>query len=484
MSKSAPEVARPEPAAPPAPERRRGPRPATAAAIAYVSAIFMTAMDMHIVNVALPTLSRVFGAPLSDVQWTVIAYLLTLAVLIPASGWIGDRVGTKRTFLFALAMFTVASALCGAAHSLGELIAARALQGVGGGMLTPTGTAMLYRAYGPERRARVARTLIVPILVAPGTAPILGGVLTQGLSWRWVFLVNIPIGLVTLVFAYLFLPEHRPAPGGRLDVRGLLLSGAGLSALLYAVSEGSVLGWSSAPILATGVAGIALLTLFARTSLRQADPILRLRLLSDRLFRATNIVFALSTGPFLASLYLTPIFLQEVMHQSPIASGTTTFVEAIGVGLAAQTLGRLYPRLGPRVMAGFGAGGLCLFLALFLLVDSHTNLWLVRGLMFFGGVANCGAFLSIQTAMFTTISNADTGHASAIYNTQRQSAIALNIAVVTAVVAGVGVGADGSQLTAFHAAYLAGAIIAALGTILAWTLIRTTDAASTMRPAG
>ncbi|MGZ4310881.1 MAG: MFS transporter, partial [Solirubrobacteraceae bacterium] len=136
-------------------------------AIAYVSAIFMTAMDMHIVNVALPTLGRAFDAPLSDVQWTVIAYLLTLAVFIPASGWIGDRVGTKRTFLFALGVFTVASALCGAADSLGQLVAARALQGVGGGMLTPTGMAMLYRAYGPQQRARVARTLILPILVAP-----------------------------------------------------------------------------------------------------------------------------------------------------------------------------------------------------------------------------------------------------------------------------------------------------------------------------
>jgi EmrB/QacA subfamily drug resistance transporter len=475
-SRSAPEAERLEAAPSRGARRRRGPSPATAVAIAYVSAIFMTAMDMHIVNVALPTLSRAFGAPLSDVQWTVIAYLLTLAVLIPASGWIGDRFGTRRTFLFALATFTAASALCGAAHSLGGLIAARALQGVGGGMLTPTGMAMLYRAYGPERRARVARTLIVPILVAPGTAPILGGALTQTLSWRWVFLVNIPFGLATLAFAYLFLPEHRSAPRGRLDVRGLLLCGVGLSAVLYAVSEGTVLGWTSGPILATGVGGIALLSLFTRMSLRQADPILRLGLLRDRLFRATNIVFALSTGPFLASLYLTPIFLQEIMHQSPLGSGTTTFVEAIGVGFAAQTLGRLYPWLGPRVMAGFGAGGLCLFLALFLLVDSQTNLWLVRGLMFFGGVANSGAFLSIQTSMFTTISSEDTGHASAIYNTQRQSSIALNIAVLTAVLAGVG----GSQLHAFHAAYLAGAIIAAVGTICAWTLIRTADARSTM----
>ena len=170
----------------------------------------------------------------------MIAYLLTLAVVIPASGWIGDRVGTKRTFLFALALFTVASALCGLADNLPELIAARALQGVGGGMLTPTGTAMLYRAYGPEQRAKVARTLILPILVGPAAAPVLGGVLTQTLSWRWVFLINVPIGIVMVVFAYLYLPEHQPSPNGRLDIRGMLLSGLGLSALLYAISEGSV----------------------------------------------------------------------------------------------------------------------------------------------------------------------------------------------------------------------------------------------------
>jgi MFS family permease len=237
-----------------------------------------------------------------------------------------------------------------------------------------------------------------------------------------------------------------------------------------------VLGWGSASILASGVGGLGALGLFARMALRRADPILRLRLLGDRLFRATNIVFALSTAVFLGSLYLTPIFLQDVMHQSPIGSGTTTFVEALGVVASAQTLGRLYPRVGPRVMAGFGAAGLGLFLALFLLVDSHTNLWLVRALMFFGGISNGGVFLAIQTSMFTMISSEDTGHASAIYNSQRQATIALNIALLTTVVAGAG----GSTLHAFHAAYLTAASIAALGAVGAWALIRTRDARSTM----
>src|ERR1700729_4162370 len=242
----------------------RGPSPQRAIAVAYVAAIFMTAIDMQIVNVALPTLSRTFDASLSHVQWTVIAYLLTLAVVIPASGWIGDRFGTKRTFVFALALFTLASALCGLAQSLPELIAARALQGVGGGLLTPTGTSMLYRAYAPEQRARVARTLILPILIGPGAAPILGGVLTQTLSWRWVFLINVPVGIVMCAFTYFFVAEHRPSPAGRLDVWGLVLSGLGLSLVLYAISEGSVLGWGSPAILGAGIGGIVLLCLFVR----------------------------------------------------------------------------------------------------------------------------------------------------------------------------------------------------------------------------
>lgn len=446
-----------------------------AIAVAYVAGIFMTAIDMQIVNVALPTLSRDFGAALSDVQWTVIAYLLTLAVVIPASGWIGDRIGTKRTFLFALALFTGASALCGVAGSLAELIAARALQGIGGGMLTPVGTAMLYRAYGPDQRARVSRTLILPILVGAGAAPVLGGVLTQALSWRWVFLINVPVGVAVLVFAYLCLPEHREAPGGRLDVRGMLLSGAGLSALMYAISEGSVAGWAAPRILVTGIGGIALLGAFARGALRASEPILRVRLLREPLLRATNLVFVLTTGVFLASLYLTPIFLQQVLHQSPIASGTTTFVEVIGVAVASQTLGRLYPRLGPRVLIEIGAITLTAYMALFLLVSPGVNMWLVRGLMFVGGAGNAGAFLSIQTSMFTHISSQDTGHASAIYNTIRQSSIALDIAVLTTVVAG-----GAGTLAAFHDAYLVGAILCALGGVLAWTLISTDAARSTM----
>ena len=473
-----------EPETPPVdtltPAGARGDRLAqtTAVSVAYVAGIFMTAIDMHIVNVALPTLSRDLGDPLTSIQWVVLSYLLALAVVIPASGWIGDRVGNKRTFVWALATFTVASALCGVAQDLSELVAARALQGIGGGLLIPMGTAMLYRTFPPERRAAVARTLIIPVLVGPGAAPVVGGIFTQELSWRWVFLVNIPIGVAIVVFSQIFLAEDRPSPSGRLDLRGLVLSGAGLSLLMYAVSQGSAVGWASPVIIGTAAAAIVALTRFGRLALRSADPLLRLRLLGDRLFTATLLTVGFAIGSFLASLYLTPIFLQEVLHQSPISSGLTTFVEALGVAVASQTLGRLYPRVGPRLLAGFSSLGLAIILASFVTMSADTSVWIVRAAMFAAGICNSGSILSVQSAMFTHISRADTGHASAIYNTQRQAAIAICIAILTSILAGVG----SPLLTAFHAAYAADAGLALLGAISAFALIRTEDARSTMRP--
>jgi EmrB/QacA subfamily drug resistance transporter len=450
--------------------------PRTVVAVAYVTGIAMAAVDLQIVNVALPTLGRAFHASIATVQWTVLGYVLSLAALIPASGWIGDRVGTKRTFVAALGIFTVASALCGASQSLGELIAARVLQGIGGGMLTPTATAMLLRAFPPERRARVTRLLVLPILIGPACAPILGGLFTQELSWRWVFFVNLPVGIVVSVFCAANLPEHREQVRGGFDAAGFALGGAGLSLVLYALGEGSARGWGSPTILASAALGALALVLFVRLEYERPDPILNLRLLHDRLFRATNIVSFLSSGAFLGILYLTPIFLQEALHRSPISSGTTTFLEAIGVLVSSQSVGRLYPRLGPRTMAGGSAVAVCALLLSFQLVDAATSPWLLRGLMFLLGAANSASFLAIQTSMFTTISSADTGHASAIYSTGRQVAIAVCVAILSAVVASIG----SPRLVAFHAAFLAAAALAALGALAAFTLIRTSDAAPSM----
>ena len=448
----------------------------TVAAIGYVTAMFMTAVDIQIVNVALPTLSRDFNAGVASVQWTVVGYTLSLAVLIPASGWLGDHFGTRRAFLFALGVFTLGSVLCGSAQSLGELIGARVLQGAGGGMLTPVATTLLFRAYPPADRARIARLLMIPILLGPASAPIIGGLFTQDVTWRWVFFINVPIGTIVFLFCLLCLDDYRGDQKERLDVLGFVLVGGGLALVLYAISEGSVKGWDSAQVLVTGVIGIVALAVFTWWELRQRHPVLNLRLLHERLFRATNIASCLIMGTFLGVLFLTPIFLQEVQHHSPISSGLTTFTEAFGVVVGSQTIARSYGKLGPRVLVAGGAILICLVILTFQLEQATTSDWVVRAQMFALGIGVSVASVAIQASMFTRISTEETGHASAIFNTGRWLSGALLTTILSAILTGVA----GSLLDGFHAAYLAAAIVAGITAVCAVVLIHTSDAAPSM----
>src|SRR5215469_17709109 len=207
--------------------------------------MFINIMDATVVNVALPTLSRYFGVPVASVSGVVTAYLVALAVAMPASGWLGDRFGARGVMLGSIGLFTVASALCGMATSLPELVAFRAVQGAGGGLLVPVGMAMMFRAFPPAERIGANRLLIVPTLTAPALGPVVGGLLVDGLSWRWIFFVNLPVGAAALLFGALFLPRGSEHPPGRFDLPGFLLAGTGFPLFMFALSTGATSGWSA-----------------------------------------------------------------------------------------------------------------------------------------------------------------------------------------------------------------------------------------------
>ena len=191
--------------------------PKVSVSVVFVAAMFMNIMDITIVNVALPSIGREFGVSETALDSVAVGYLVSLAVFIPAAGWLGDRFGSKRVLLFAIAVFTGASVLCGLADSLSQLVFCRVLQGVGGGMLTPVGMAMLFRTFPPNERVRASSILTVPTAMAPAIGPVLGGLLVTNLSWRWVFFVNLPIGIVAFAFGLIFLEEHRQPHPGRFD---------------------------------------------------------------------------------------------------------------------------------------------------------------------------------------------------------------------------------------------------------------------------
>ena len=315
----------------------------------FVSAMFMNIMDITIVNVALPTIGRDFNIAPTAVDGIVIAYLVSLAVFIPASGWLGDRFGGKRVLLIAIVIFTLGSVLCGLAQNIDQLVVFRIIQGAGGGMMAPVGMAMLYRVFPPAERIRAASILTVPTTIAPAIGPVLGGFLVTDFSWRWVFFVNLPLGILAVTFGALFLERLGTNDAGRLDVPGFVLGGVGLGLLMYGVSEGPLQSWSSGTVVVSCVVGTALLVAFTFVELRTRRPLIDLRLLSGRLFRSTNVIMFVSAAAFLGMLYLIPLYFQDARGLSPLQSGLSTFPEAFGVMIGAQFASRLiYPRIGPR----------------------------------------------------------------------------------------------------------------------------------------
>jgi EmrB/QacA subfamily drug resistance transporter len=443
----------------------------------FVAAMFMNIMDGTVVNVALPTLSRYFAVPTASVSGVVTAYLVTLAVAMPASGWVGERFGGRNVLLAAITLFTAASALCGVATSLPELVAFRALQGLGGGTLVPVGMTMITRAFPPAERLKANQVLSAPTLLAPALGPVIGGVLIDGLSWRWIFYINLPIGLATVIVGLLFLPAGSEHPAGRFDLPGFLLAAAGFPLIMYALSIGSSSGWTSPDVLGTGLPGLALLAAFVVTEQRVAEPLLRLRLYRDRLFRITSLQMTVASGGFMGTLFLVPLLLQNGLGFSAIHSGLSTFTEAVGGITGIQLTSWLYKRTGPRRLMAAGMCGAVAVIGLMSLAGRSDAFWMIPLLMYFTGCSFGFAMSPAQTASMATVTLAETSHASTLQNTVRQAGAAAGVALLGTVLAATGAGAR--DLAGYHLAFLAAAGLMALGVLFS-CFVPDADAAPTM----
>jgi EmrB/QacA subfamily drug resistance transporter len=366
-------------------------------------AFLMEQLDSTIVTTAIPDMARSLGVPPLQMNLAITSYILSLAVFIPVSGWIADRFGARRVFAAALLIFTIASALCGFAQSLPMLIATRVFQGFGGAMMTPVGRLVLLRAFPRSELVTAMTYMTVPAIIGPTIGPLLGGLLTTYANWRWIFYVNVPIGLVGMALALRYVEDLRLPNPPRFDIPGFLLVGAGLASLQFALEN---IGHPLVPppiVVVFGVAAVALLAGFWAYAHGKPDPALDLSLMSIRTFRVSTMAGGVSRMGVNAVPFMLPLMFQIGFGLSPAQSGSLTFVVSLG-SLAVRTVSsRLLRTLGFRGVLTINGVVCAGVIAAFALTTATTPHWLV-----FLHVLGFGVVRSVQFMTTNTLTYADT----------------------------------------------------------------------------
>jgi EmrB/QacA subfamily drug resistance transporter len=448
-------------------------------AVVIVGSI-MSILDTTIVNVALDTLGRELHATISQIQWVVTGYLLSLAAVIPISGWAARRFGGKRVYLVSLVLFTAGSALCGLATSSTELIVFRVLQGVGGGMILPIGQLMMAEAAGPKRMGRVMSIVAVPAMLAPILGPTLGGLILDNVSWRWIFFVNVPIGVIAVIAALRVLPTVRPAPTGRLDVRGLLLMATGLPLLTYGLAEIGVTGsFTAAKVLVPILASIVLISAFALHALRVPNPLLNLRLYRRPTFSSASFAMFCLGAALFGGMILLPLYWQGIRHETVLDTGLLTAPQGLGMALVMPLAGRLTDRWGGGPFALFGVILTTLATIPFGLIGAHSSIAGLSIAMFVRGMGIGFAFMPAMAAAFASLERSELSDATPQMNVLQRVGGSIGTAVLAVVLqrALAGTHTLAAAAAGYGTAFWASAGLTALAIVPCIILVRTERAA-------
>ena len=405
------------------------------ASVVVLGAI-MSILDTTVVNVAINTLAGKFHTTLPTIQWVATGYTLALATVIPLSGWIADRFGTKRLYMISIALFLMGSALSGLAWSSASIIIFRVLQGLGGGMIMPAGMTILTRAAGPQRIGRVMSIIGVPMLIGPILGPILGGWLVADVSWRWIFFINVPIGIIALISSARVLPRDVAAHEQRLDYVDLLLLSPGLALMIYGLAEtNSAGGFGAAKVLIPLIAGLVLLAGFVWHALRATDPLIDLRLFKDRVFATSSMTLVLVAISVFGSFLLLPLYFQAVRGESALMSGLLLAPQGLGSMIAMPLAGQLSDRTGTGKIVPVGLVAVGLAVLGLTQVGADTSYWLISADLFVFGLGLGFTMMPVFTGAMQTIRGAAVARASTALNILQQTGASIGTAVLTVLLA-------------------------------------------------
>jgi DHA2 family multidrug resistance protein len=404
-------------------------------AVSVMLATFMVVLDSSVANVALPHIAGTLSASTDESTWVLTSYLVSNAIMLPASGWMARRIGRKRLMMISILVFTAASLLCGVAISMPMLIVARVLQGIGGGGMQPLAQSILLESFPPHQHGTAMAVYGVGIVVAPVIGPTLGGWITDSYTWRWIFLINLPVGLLALFMANLFIedpPYLRQAFRGTIDYLGFGLMAVWLGAMQLVLDKGQEADWFSAGWIRwiAGVSAFALLGFIVR-EFRSRDPIVQLRVLGNRNFGMGTLIAGLYGLTFYGVIAMLPLFLQTLLGYSALDSGLTVSPRGIGSLLSMIVVGFLVNHIDGRILlaCGFAIFGYSTLLL------SHINLGISMGSVampnFINGFAGGFVFVPLTTMSMGLLRKQEIGNASGIYNLMRNIGGSIGIACIT-----------------------------------------------------
>jgi EmrB/QacA subfamily drug resistance transporter len=394
----------------------------------------MSILDVTVVSVALPTFIQEFHTTYAKVAWTMTGYTLALATVIPLSGWAADRFGTKRLYMLALFLFTAGSGLCATADSINQLIGYRVLQGLGGGMLMPLGMTIMTRAAGPQRIGRLMAVLGIPMLLGPIGGPILGGWLIDAASWHWIFLINLPIGAIALVYAAFALPKDNTEPSESFDFLGMLMLSPGLASFLFGVSSLP----EAKTITATKVwlpmlIGAVLVIGFIFYSFKPKHPLLDLRLFRNRRLTVATLSLFVFIIAFMGAGLLFPSYFLQVRGESTLHAGLLMAPQGIGAMLTMPIAGMLADKIPVGRTVPFAMALIAIGFFTFTQVGADTSYVLLCGSLFVMGLGMGGTMMPIMTSALKTLTHHEVARGSTLVNILQQIGGSIGGAVMSVV---------------------------------------------------